>query len=144
VYVTIHLDFGLKKEIDFQRTGSNGADHPDPVKDTPDYNDYWFSVAGDMADSQVVQNMNVFKRNPGFGGIVVDSMGNPIPYVTVKIYGPDGKLIGTAVTDGDGYWFFYWKHKGKEDVYTVKIPMFGKEQKVPLKSNKFAEVNFVI
>jgi uncharacterized repeat protein (TIGR01451 family) len=144
VYVTIHLDFGLKKWRDFQRTGSNGADHPDDMNDIPDYNDYWFSVAGDMTDSQVVQNMNVFKKNPGFGGIVVDSLGNPIPYATVQIYGPDGKLIGTTVTDSDGYWYFWWKHTGKEQVYKVKIPMFGQEVYVPLKSNKFAEVNFVI
>jgi uncharacterized repeat protein (TIGR01451 family) len=144
VYVTIHLDYGLKKEVDYQKSGSDGAIHPDPVKTIPNYNDYMFSVAGDLVDSQVVQNMNVFKRNPGFGGIVVDSSGNPIPYVVVQIYGPDGKLIGTTVTDGDGYWFFYWKHKGKEANYTIKIPMFGKEKTVTLKANKFAEVNFVI
>jgi hypothetical protein len=144
VYVTIHLDYGLKKEIDFTRSGGNDAVHTDPVKTIPDYNDYQFSVSGDMDDSQTVQNMNVFKKNPGFGGIVTDALGNPIPYCTILIYDSSGKLIGSAITDSDGYWFFYYKHTGKEETFTVKIPMFGKEQKVPLKSNKFAEVNFVI
>jgi hypothetical protein len=144
VYVTIHLDFGLKKEVNYQRSGSDGAIHPDPVKNIPNYNNYTFSVSGDIDDTQVIQNMNVFKKNPGFGGVVLDTLGGPIPYTLVQIWGPGGNLIGTAITDSDGYWYFYYKHKGKEATYTVKLPAFGKEQQVTLKSNKFIEVNFVI
>jgi hypothetical protein len=143
VYVTIHLDFGLKGERDYQRSGNKDALHPNSSKDVPDYNDYEFSVSGDLTDTQVVQNMNIYKRNPGIGGIVLDSFGNPVPNVIVEIW-LDGKLLGTTRTDGDGYYFFYWKHKGKEANYTVKLPQFGQEKQVYLKANKFAEANFDI
>jgi uncharacterized repeat protein (TIGR01451 family) len=143
VYVTIHLDFGLKGTFEYQRSGNNDAIHPNSSKDVPDYNDYEFSVSGDLTDTQVVQNMNVYKRNPGIGGLVLDQFGNPVPYVIVEIW-LDGKLIGTTRTDSDGYYFFYWKHKGKQANYTIKLPQFGQQKQVPLKANKFAEVNFVI
>jgi hypothetical protein len=146
-YVTIHLDFGLKGTGEYQRGIDDDAVHPDPTKDIPNYSDFEFSVSGDMEDTQVVQNMNRFKRNPGFGGIVTDEWGTPIEGYTVKIY-LDGVLLGEAVTDEDGFYFFYYKHKGKRAQFKVELyddeGNYVTEEIVELKANKFIEVSFVV
>ena len=48
----------------------------------------------------------VFKRDPGFLGIVMNGEGAPVAGVKVQIYGPDGKLLAKVYTDEDG-WYFY-------------------------------------
>ena len=48
-------------------------------------------------------NNNVFKRDPGFAGMINDGNQNPAADVKVKVYKPDGKLITTVFTDQDGW-----------------------------------------
>jgi uncharacterized repeat protein (TIGR01451 family) len=152
IYVTIHLDYGFKGTIGYQKNGNDDAIDPD-TEDVliPNYSDYEFSFVGgydgyEIDDSQTVQNENTFKRNPGFGGLVTDEFLNGIEGYTVRVFDPEGNLIGEAVTDEDGYWFIYYKHKGKRKTFTVKLYDLGDiyvdEQDVELKANKFAEVNF--
>jgi uncharacterized repeat protein (TIGR01451 family) len=150
-YVTVHLDYGLKGTVGYGKNYNDDAIDPDTLEVLiPNYDDYVFSVSGDLEDTQVVENENTFKRNPGFGGIVTDEFDNPIEGYTVKVYDADGNLIGSAVTDEDGYYFIYYKHKGKREMFRVAVyenpgdlePLA--EKLVELKANKFAEVNFVI
>ena len=94
----------------------------------------------------MIENENTFKRNPGFGGVVTDEYDNPIEGYTVEVRNEEGTVIGTAVTDEDGYYFIYYKHKGRPtyiDVYLYDNygTIVGYES-VFLKANKFAEVNF--
>ncbi|MHA2263630.1 MAG: carboxypeptidase-like regulatory domain-containing protein, partial [Candidatus Thorarchaeota archaeon] len=150
-YVTVHLDYGLKGSVGYGKNYNDDAIDPDTLEVLiPNYGQYVFSVSGDMSDTQVVENENTFKRNPGFGGIVTDGFGTPIEGYTVKVYDSDGNLIGSAVTDEDGYYFIYYKHKGKREMFKVAVfenagdlePLA--EQTVELKANKFVEVNFVL
>jgi uncharacterized repeat protein (TIGR01451 family) len=143
IYVTIHLDYGLKSTVGYQQNYNDDAiDYETEDIIIPNLGTYKFSVNGDMADSDEVQNQNSFKRNPGFGGLVTDSVhGDGLEGYTVSIYLGD-ELLGTATTDEDGFYFFYYKHKGKETTFTVTCE--DQTQYIPLKSNKFAEVSFVL
>src|SRR2546425_4536942 len=77
-----------------------------------------------MKNEATVQSVNAFKRQPGFGGLVLmDSVwgGNPVPGRKVQIFGPTGSLIGTATTDEDGWYTYAYKHKAKSAGYTIKL-----------------------
>ncbi|UCF08892.1 MAG: DUF11 domain-containing protein, partial [Thermoplasmata archaeon] len=149
VYVTIHLDYGLKGTVGYGKNYNDDAINPTTLEVlVPNYDDYVFSVSGDMEDTQTVENENTFKRNPGFGGIVTDITGTPIEGYTVEVYDAEGNLIGTAVTDEDGYYFIYYKHKGKREQFTVKLfddlGNLVDVKVVELKANKFIEVSFIV
>jgi hypothetical protein len=137
VYITIHLDYGYKKTLGGLKGDSNNAL-------IQDLTDYTFSVSGPLTDSDTVENRNVFKRDPGFAGIVTDSEGAPVAGVKVQIYGPDGKLLATVYTDKDGWYFYNYKYTGKAATFTIKLPEYNLKQSVTLKANSFVVVNFTI
>ncbi|MFX0167670.1 MAG: hypothetical protein ACFE9V_20300 [Candidatus Hodarchaeota archaeon] len=62
----------------------------------------------------------------------------------VEIYDSDGCLLTTVFTDEDGFYFFYYKHKGKGATFTIRLPDYLIEQEVYVKANRFVEVNFQI
>lgn len=137
VYVAIHLDYGLKKTIGYSPYGNNAVSGTNRVDDLTDYD---FIVGGDMDDVRTVQNQNVFKKIPGFGGLVLDEVDTPIPGANVTITGPG--VTATVLTDVDGFYYYYYKHKGKDATFTVSCS--GQSTTVVMKANKFVEVNFVV
>ena len=145
VYVTIHLDYGLKGKDNYTKGADNNAMNT-PTATIINLDNYNFSVTvyGIKMDNQRVQNANVFKRDPGFAGMVTDSQGNPRANVKVQIYGPDGKLLATVYTDADGYYVYTFKPTGKAATYTVKLPDYKQTKSVTVKANSLVEVNFVI
>ena len=142
-YTTVHLNYGLKKTVGYTPIidlGAQSADHT--ILNLADYD---FAVMGDLTDTQTVQNLNVFKNDPGFTGIVTNiNNDNPVQGVTVEFYKPDGSYIGNTETDENGYFFYYYKHKGKAADYTVKLPDYGLEDVVTLKAVKFTYSEFQI
>ncbi|MFX0200112.1 MAG: LamG-like jellyroll fold domain-containing protein, partial [Candidatus Hodarchaeota archaeon] len=121
-YITIHLDYGLKKEIGFANALDDAQNYGDDgIFDTDDdwyisnYESYQFFYSDDTdeIDTEEIQNINVFKHDPGFAGLVLDGSDTPVSGVKVEIYDPDGCLLTTVFTDEDGFYFFYYKHKGK-------------------------------
>jgi hypothetical protein len=145
LYVTVHLDYGLEGTTGYIPNFSNDAlDASDEVTVLiPNLNDHIFSVSGSQNDSQVIQNVNEFKKIPGFGGLVTDSDGDPVEGATAVIT-LDGASLGEATTDGDGWYMFVYKHTGKRAGYTVELQGYGLSESGTLKANKFAEVNFVV
>jgi len=154
VYINIHLDFGLKGKTGYSKqtdaTGCNktaGTDN-DAISTTGNPNvcdntQYPFSndVAGSTTSN--VQNNNVFKNDPGIGGLILSkSDGSPIVGATVQIYDSNNKLLGTVTTDGDGWYMWAYKYTGKAATFTVKLPAYNATQTVTLKSNGFLVVNF--
>jgi len=137
VYVAIHLDYGLKKTVGYSPYGNNAVSSTKRIDDLTDYD---FAVGGDMTDAQTVQNQNVFKKIPGFGGIVVDGSDQPIEGATVTITGPG--VYTPVSTDADGFYYLYYKHKGKDATFTVGCS--GQLVPVVMKANRFVEVNFVV
>jgi uncharacterized repeat protein (TIGR01451 family) len=147
IYVTIHLDYGLKHTVGYQKNANEDAiDYVTEAILIPNLGDYTFSVNGALADEDTVQNQNAFKRNPGFGGLVTDAADNPVEGYIVKVE-LNGIQVGiTATTDEDGFYFIYYKHKGKRATFDVKLfddtNTYVTTKSVELKANKFAEVSF--
>jgi len=143
VYITVHLDYGLKKVAgDYSKNLALDA-----VKGSYSVygsiinnNAYAFSVSGPFSDSDSISNINVFKNDPGIGGLVLGSDGSPIVGAKVQIY--QGKtILGTVYTDTDGWYMFNYKYTGKSTSFTVKTTGFA-DQTVTLKANGFLVVNF--
>lgn len=147
-FVTIHLDYGLK--------GTTGWNKDSAVATTAvnstygsivNLKSYTFSFAGGTLTSaqtqQTVQSENIFKKNPGIAGLIVNgNSGAAKGNAKVQIYDSKNKLLGAVVTDQDGYYQWLYKYTGKPASFVVKAPDFGQSQAVTLKSNGFLEVNF--
>ncbi len=138
--MAIHLDYGLKSTTGYVPNGENHAvDADDEVTVLiQNFGSYEFSVSGSQTDSRTIQNVNDFKKIPGFGGLVMDEV-DPVEGVTVEIF-LDGTLLGTATTDEDGWYMFAYKHTGKPVEFTVILD--GMDASGTLKANKFIEINF--
>jgi len=157
LYVTIHLDYGLKKVTGWQQaTNGTTAQGPDtnldgtldglgggPIFiDSPEPYDFGFS-AGGPTHTSTPASCNKFKKNPGVHGITTKATdGDPVPNLRVQLIGPTGVRVATTTTDSDGAYRFAYKHKGKAATYTVKLPDQGKSKTVTLKSGGFARADF--
>jgi len=143
-YITVHVDYGLKKTGGYQK-GAN-----DNALNTPNIENYWdheFFVSGMASHSRIIENMNVFKHDPGFAGVVTDSMDNPVEGVTVRIFNPSGDPIAELQTDEDGFYSYQYKHRGKPQYYTVQIETpsdYTESKQVLLKAHHIVVVNFQI
>jgi uncharacterized repeat protein (TIGR01451 family) len=136
-YVTIHLDYGLKGNS-YTKSGDNAMDSPSIDQLT----DYTFKAsATGFYTSDTVQNDNVFKHDPGFAGLVQKD-GEGVAGVAVDICDADGNLIATVYTDEDGWYSYYYRHRGKEATYIIKLPSYNLAESVQLKANKYKIVNF--
>lgn len=145
VVVTIHLDYGLKTVSGYSQGLSGKAVHYlDPNKSIFDNTPYVFSFHDGVSGSLEIRNINIFKHDPGFAGIVTDASGTPVAGVKVEIRGPTGALLATVYTDEDGFYFFYYKYTGKAATFTVKLPSYGKSQSVTVKPNTVVQVNFTL
>ena len=89
------------------------------------------------------QSKNVFKRDPGIGGLVLESDGDPVPNVEVQIY-QGTKLKATVYTDADGWYMWQYKYTGKAATFTVKLPVYNLSKTVTLKSNGYLVVSFTL
>ena len=140
LYVTIHLDDGLKKTTGWDRTILDAATLP-PVT-LNQCQPYQFTVSGDLTDGTTVRSWNEFKKNPGSAGnLLQNGTGNPKPNVKVHLL-LNGKIVGTAITDSDGVWQISYKHTGKAQDYVLRLPDFNLQQTITLKANGFVIVNF--
>jgi hypothetical protein len=94
----------------------------------------------------VVESTNVFKQDPGIGGLVLDTVGNPVPNVIVEIRNSTGALLATVSTDSDGWYMWHYKYTGKPTTFTVSLPGYPEvpSQTVTMKSNRFLIVNFTV
>jgi hypothetical protein len=150
VYITVHLDYGLKG-YDFNKGPPrtfNGFNSYDALLSTNtalvinNGQSYAFSTAEDLISSFTLNSINTFKKDPGFAGVVLDSTGNPVAGVTVQIYDPKGKLLATVITDEDGFYSYQYKYTGSPATFTIKLPAYNLSQSVKVQSNKLVEVDF--
>jgi len=163
VYVTVHLEYGLKHTSGYSRVTLPGETSANPAAALPgadgvlgtaddfvirNLQPYSFSYrnkvgSGDWSDwhEPTIQSVNDFKKITGIGGMVLSSDGTAVASVLVVLYGPNGNHIGLMLTDEDGWYFFAYKHTGKTDTFAVKLPTKGQIQKLLLKANSFAVCN---
>jgi hypothetical protein len=145
VYVRVHLDFGWKQQTGYNMASNNFADNTDDSFNLPNFSDFTFSYSVDGTTHEVaIENFNIFKNDPGFFGVVTIN-GDSVVGAKITIKDSSGKIIGTATTDENGYYSFYYKYSGKAAVFTVTVtsPLTGtSSQTVTLKSNKYIKVSF--
>lgn len=154
VFVAIHLDYGLKGTHGYQKGAYDDAVDCETELETliPNLQPYefeWYGWGGQDFSSSVC-NFNVFKNNPGVGGMSLKANGNPLPGGTAMLmqsmaYG--WFIIDTAVPDEDGYYMINYAHKGRPAIYRVRLdppPEHGEpqHQDVLLRARHFVEVNF--
>ncbi len=144
IYITIHLDYGLKKVAGhYSKSLIDNRAYNSAFPDILDGADYEFTVSTSFSDSDSISNVNSFKKDPGIGGLVLDSFGTPIQNAKVLIY-QGSKLLATVYTDGDGWYMWNYKWTGKAATFTIRLPDYGLRQDSTLKSNGFLVVNFKI
>ncbi len=151
VYVTIHLNYGLKGTIGYGNDLNNDAvNATSGVVLIPNLEAYSFSQTGSstngihLSATVTVQSENVFKKDPGIAGLVLDQNGTPVPGVMVQIYDSSGHLLAAVYTDKDGWYMWSYKYTGKPATFTVSLPSYGQSQSLTLKSNGFVEANFTV
>jgi hypothetical protein len=157
-YVTIHLDYGLKKTSGWKPTGIL-TNNPVTNTSLPDmrngsgtgpltihgYEVYSFSrKVGDAMVASSCSSYNEVKKFAGFLGFVDDTEGDPVEGARVVIYNPKGQVLATLYTDADGYYMYAYKHTAKSATYTVKLPGYAKSVSILVKPNGFAAVDFEI
>ena len=158
-YVTIHLDYGLKKTGNWKLTGTytvnpvNSASIADvnnlagfgsgsvTIRGYEVY-DFARTVGGDTSTS-TPSSYNEIKKFAGFLGFVINKVtGDPEENVKVVIYNPKNATLATLYTDQDGYYMYAYKHTAKAATYTLKLPAYNKSQAITVKANGFAAVDF--
>ncbi len=93
----------------------------------------------------MVQNVNVFKRNPGVAGrVAAAGGGDPLVNVRVQLRSARGEVVGSALTDEDGFYRIAYRHSGKPSTYQVTLPDLGTAGVVILKANTSVEVDLPV
>jgi hypothetical protein len=160
-YVTIHLDYGVKKTGSWKMPGTSTLN---PVTNTSiadllnqtgfgsgpvtihGYEEYDFArTVGSDTSTTKPSSFNEIKKFAGFLGFVVDKVtGKPVSNAKVAIYNPTGGVLTTQYTDEDGYYMYAYKHTAKAATYTVKLPGWAKSTSITVKANGFAPINFEV
>jgi hypothetical protein len=139
-YIAIHLDYGYKGEDNCTKDAvalKATCTTPSSVV-INNLATYTFSSLG---PDVTVQSVNIFKKDPGIGGLVTHN-GNPVAGASVKIYDGSNKLLATVSTDSDGWYMWAYKYTGKAATFVVKTG--AASQTVTLKSNGYLIVNFTV
>jgi len=153
VYVTIHLNYGLKTSTSWNKdaaisgpmlNAANNVGTSTGEGDTIlDHQPYLFRYDGSSSSMTEPTSTNAFKKNPGGAGLTLRALdSSPVSGVTVQLIAPTGKVVGTGVTDTDGFYQILYKHKGKPADYTVRVPAYNLQQTARLKSNGYIIVVF--
>jgi len=105
-------------------------------------------VAGEDNASATVSSYNAFKKNPGVGGLTQSKTTTlSLPGAAATLKDAKGTVLGTGVTDQDGWYLINYKATGKATTYylTLTPPKgYGSAQSkaIELKANGYAEVIF--
>lgn len=148
VFLNLHLDYGLKKTGGFTKnTAGDAVDCATGAQVLiPQNAAYTFAVAGGQSDSQTVQSINVFKKNPGVAGQVSTVLGDqPLPGSKLKLLNARRSVLLSAVADEDGFYTLAYKHTGKEATFYVSLVTpsgYTATRTIILRANKLVQVDF--
>ncbi|MGA9159790.1 MAG: hypothetical protein WB297_02840 [Actinomycetota bacterium] len=148
-YIAIHLDYGWKGETGYAPFSKldptaihSGVPGAPPVPATIN-NPYTYTFTADGL-SATVHSVNVFKNDPGIGGLVLTSAsGDPVAGTPVEIW-LGAKKMATVQTDADGWFMWTYKYTGKAATFTVNLPTYGVSKSVTLKANGYLVVSFTV
>ena len=145
-YINMHLDYGLKGTPGYAKsTKTNNNDAVSAANTTvvliPDKQAYNFSITPVGIPGDTVQSDNVFKKNPGIGGIVFENDGSTPAGANIRVNICDSKNVCTIVkTDNDGWYMWAFKYTGKAATFTLTLPDYTSvpAKTVTLKSNGYS------
>jgi large repetitive protein len=151
-YVNIHMDYGLKDTTYWSKgvndNAVNTAVTPTRLIQPSSTVPIHFQADGEGTLTTITSN-NIFKKNPGIGGLVYTEGGAPVPEgteVTISVSTGKNPQTVTVKTDKDGWYMWSYKWTGKPAEFTVSIPnslgITPLSQKVTLKANGYVEVNW--
>ena len=145
LYVTIHLDYGLKRTGGWTRTGGDNLDATNLALGVTiaDPQGYAFDAYNGKPFNLVTPtSINVFKKSVGPAGQATKAQAEaPVPGAVVELW-LGNKKLNSAVTDEDGYYYINYKHTGKATTFNVKMPAYKLSKAVVLKANGFVIVDF--
>ncbi len=154
LYINVHLDYGFKASNGYQKS-LGGLDalcgtmlgHT-CTTNIPNLTEYEFGLGlGLASEEQTVQNVNVFKNDPGFAGLVTDQSGNPLSNAKVVIKDAAGKMVATVYTDSDGWYMYTFKYSGSSEVaftITASSGSLTKTTQTYLQPKSVVEIDFVL
>lgn len=148
-YIALHLNYGLKHVLSAcypdNKTDVNvTCDLPSPTA-IDNHAPYTFSFSNADTGSVTVENENVVKNDPGIAGLVTQQdSADPVANVKVEVYDSKGRKLATVYTDADGWYQWTFKYAGKPATFVVKLPAYGLQQSVTLKSNGYVVLNFTV
>ena len=144
VYVTIHLDYGLKGTIyasldEFELKGYVFSVVVSGSGGSP-------SVPGEGLVGAYSSSATLIahqKKTTAIAGFVMDVDGNPIVGVTVKLFDSSGNLVAETVTDENGFYYFVDIEAGD---YIVQVTYNGQTyaQETSVAKDELAQVDFEI
>jgi hypothetical protein len=156
IYVNINLNYGLKNVLAniINDAYSNARDATTGRIVIPNFQNYSFAFSsGSYRDSQTIESMNKFKKNPGFAGQVLKKDTQTPPQYTIPVPGvliritrtSDHFFVGETTSVEDGFYFIAYKHTGKATLYRIQydtngngmIDVYDKYVDVMVKSNTF-------
>ncbi len=136
-YITIHLDYKYKGYSNCSKGLNDSASCSSPFTITISSPKTYGTIG-----SQTITSVNVFKNDPGIGGLVLQG-GGPVQGASVRISDGSGKVLTTVTTDQDGWYMWNYKYTGKAATFIVTLlSPYSATQTVTLKSNSFLVVNF--
>jgi len=157
-YLNIHLDYGLKKAGGYAPGGASGKDAvacssssavpiPDLQADNLSYS-FGYVVGNTIVNTvPPVQSGNDFKKNPGVGGLVLKSNSlNPVIGAGAVLKDSKGNVLGSGLTDNDGWYIVNYKSTGKAATFYITLTPPGgapQTQTITLKANGYLEADFV-
>jgi len=147
-YINLHLDYGLKGRAGYEEGGPSGNDVVQAGTTTvviPDQQPYVFSDTN--GGSTTITGTNNFKEDPGIGGLVLKSTGDPVKNAQVEIFlDTSNTPTATVYTDEDGWYMWEYKWTGKTQTFTVKMTYAGtsQSQTLTLKAKGYLVVNFTV
>ncbi len=151
-YINLHLDYGLKGTTGYAKGGPSGNDAVKSGTSTvliPDIQSYGFSDT--EGGSVSAMSINSFKKDPGIGGLVLNTNGDAVKNAKVQIYqGTSKSATATVYTDEDGWYMWQYKWTGKAVSFVIKMTpslpykQTTQSQTVMLKANGYLVVNFTV
>jgi VCBS repeat-containing protein len=127
--LTVHLDYGLKISSGYSRDATGDATACADTGDVlvPNNESYTFSVGGAATDSATVSSYNTFKRRLGVRGSGQCRVATfSEPCATVSLENANGTLLGTGMSDQDGWCVLNCKSTIKASTFYVTLTPPGR------------------
>jgi hypothetical protein len=165
-FLAIHLDYGLKGTHNYDKYGYNHAvecgssANPDVIPTilvhNPEYYEFQWDSDG-QNDTASLCSFNIWKRNPGVGGMVLFATGDVPPVdgtVTLSRRDDPGHPVHSGTLDRESGWYMIpWRHTGRPTWYQVEVTLEDgsvyvvvppNPREFKLKAMHFEEVNFEV